>query len=94
MPDHLHLLVVGEVDQSNLKKFISLFKQESGYWFKKNCTEDLWHSSYYDHTLRNDEDIEKVASYILQNPVRKGIVSDSREYSFSGSFVTQPFRAD
>ena len=94
MPDHLHLLVVGEVDQSNLKKFISLFKQKSGYWFKKNCTEDLWHSSYYDHTLRNDEDIEKVASYILQNPVRKGIVSDSREYSFSGSFVTQPFRAD
>jgi putative transposase len=94
MPDHLHLLVAGEVDQSNLKKFIGLFKQKSGYWFRKNYTEDLWHISYYDHTLRKEEDIEKVALYILQNPVRKGIVSDFREYPFSGSFVTQPFRAD
>jgi REP element-mobilizing transposase RayT len=94
MPDHLHLLVVGEDDQSNLKKFISLFKQKSGYRFKRNYHEDLWHISYYDHALRKEEDIEKVASYILQNPVRKGLVSDLREYLFSGSFVTQSFRTD
>lgn len=94
MPDHLHLLVVGEDDRSNLKKFISLFKQKSGYQFKRNFHEDLWHISYYDHVLRKEEDMEKVAHYILQNPVRKGMVSDFGEYPFGGSFVTQPFRAD
>ena len=92
MPDHLHLLVSGKDNQSNLKKFISLFKQRSGYWFKKRYDENLWHISYYDHTLRKEEDIEKVALYILQNPVRKGLVSDFREYTFSGSFVAQPFK--
>lgn len=87
MPDHLHLLVSGEDDNSNLKKFISLFKQKSGYWFKKNYNKNLWHISYYDHILRKEESIENVALYILENPVRKGLVSDFREYPFSRLFL-------
>jgi REP element-mobilizing transposase RayT len=93
MPDHFHLLAIGEDDKSDLKRFISSFKQESGYWFKRNYGEDLWHISFYDHILRKEESLESVASYILENPVRKGIVSDYRDYPFSG-FVAQPFRAD
>ena len=87
MPDHFHLLVIGKDDKSNLKKFISLFKQKSGYWFKKNYNENLWHISYYDHILRKEESIENVALYILENPVRKGLVSDFREYPFSRFFL-------
>jgi putative transposase len=86
MPDHLHLLVVGEDDESDLKKFVSFFKQKSGYWFKKNYKENLWHLSYYDHVLRKKESIEGVANYILGNPAREGLVSDPREYVFSWSF--------
>lgn len=91
MPDHLHLLVIGKDDKSNLKKFLSLFKQKSGYWFKKNYNKNLWHISYYDHILRKEESIENVASYILENPVRKGLVSDFREYPFSRSFCNSAF---
>jgi len=87
MSDHFHLLVIGKDDKSNLKKFISLFKQKSGYWFKKNYNENLWHISYYDHILRKEESIENVALYILENPVRKGLVSDFREYPFSRFFL-------
>jgi len=87
MPDHFHLLVIGKDDKSNLKKFISLFKQKSGYWFKKNYNKNLWHISYYDHILRKEESIENVALYILENPVRKGLVYDFREYPFSRLFL-------
>ena len=83
MPDHFHLLVIGKDDKSNLKKFISLFKQKSGYWLKKSNNENLWHRSYYDHILRKEESIEQVADYILGNPLRKGLVSDFRDYLFS-----------
>lgn len=86
MPDHLHILIVGEDDKSDLKKFISFFKQKSGYWFKKNCNKNLWHISYYDHILRKEENIESIGLYILENPVRKGLVSDFRQYPFSGLF--------
>jgi hypothetical protein len=64
-----------------------VFKQKSGYWFRKNYNEDLWHISYYDHVLRKEESMGKVAFYILGNPVRKGLVSDFREYPFSRSFL-------
>ena len=87
MPDHPHLLVSGDDDNSNLMKFISLFKQKSGYWFKKNYNKNLWHISYYDHILRKEESIENVALYILENPVRKGLVYDFREYPFSRLFL-------
>ncbi len=82
MPDHLHLLARGIDDRSNLKRFIGVFKQKSGYWFKRNYHEDLWHISYYDHILRKEESLEGVARYILENPVRRGIVSDYRDYPF------------
>jgi putative transposase len=87
MPDHLHLLVIGDDNNSNLKKFINLFKQKSGYWFKKNYNTNLWHVSYYDHVLRKEENIENVSLYILENPVRKGLVLDFKEYPYSKSLL-------
>jgi len=85
MPDHAHLLTIGEERKSDLKKFISLFKQKSGYWFKQSYNKNLWHTSYYDHILRKEESLEQVALYILGNPVRKGLVANFREYPFSFS---------
>jgi len=87
MPDHLHLLVNGDDVESDLRRFVNLFKQKSGYWFKKNFKENLWHISYYDHILRREETLENVAVYILGNPVRKGLVSNFNEYPFSRSFL-------
>ena len=87
MPDHLHLLVTGLEEQSNLQNFVKLFKQKSGFWFKQRTHQNLWHLSYYDHILRKVEAIKDVAMYILNNPVRKGIVTDFKEYRFSGSFT-------
>lgn len=87
MPDHLHLLVNGLEEESDLKKFMKLFKQKSGYWFKKIAHQNLWHLSYYDHILRKTEAVNDVVWYILNNPVRKGIVADFKEYRFNGSFT-------
>ena len=47
----------------------------------------LWQENYYEHILRKDEDTISVVKYILNNPVRKGLVEDYREYFYSGSFV-------
>ncbi len=46
----------------------------------------LWEANYYEHVLRNDEATRAVARYIVQNPVRKGIVEDYSKYPYSGSF--------
>jgi putative transposase len=86
MPDHLHLLVAGK-DNSSLKKFIKIFKQKTAYNFKTKNSNILWQRSYYDHVVRKEESVEDIARYILENPVRKGLVEDYRDYPFSGSLV-------
>ena len=34
MPDHLHLLIQGKEPNADMKRFITLFKQKTAYWFK------------------------------------------------------------
>jgi len=88
MPNHLHLLLAGKNERSDLNKAIKLFKQKTGYWFKNKYHQQLWQTSFYDHILREDEDLERAARYILENPVSKKIVIDFWDYPFSGSFIT------
>ena len=88
MPDHLHLLPVGR-QESSLPRFMKAFKQESGFAFRRAYGNALWQRSYYDRVIRKEEALEEVALYILNNPVRRGLVDDCRSYAFSGSFVFQ-----
>ena len=86
MPDHLHLLLEGDNVNSDLKKFISSYKQLSSFYYKANKGKQLWQTNYYDHVLRREEDNIKVAYYIFNNPVRKRLVDDFKQYKFIGSF--------
>jgi len=85
MPDHIHMLVDGEWDGSDLEVFMKLAKQKSGYWFKQNHGRRLWQHGYYEHVLRDEERTEDVVWYILENPLRKDLVTDVMDYAFWGS---------
>jgi len=88
MPDHCHLLVEGRKEDSDLLRFMKEFKQRSGYWFSKSMPTlqtIKWQKDFYDHILRNDEDVQKHVFYILENPIRKGLVANWKEYPFKGS---------
>ncbi len=91
MPDHLHLLPIGG-EASSLKPFMQLFKQKSGYYFKQKFHQGLWQPSYYDHVLRQDEDLAAAGNYILNNPSRKGLPSFRSDEPFCGSFLFEPER--
>ncbi|MBT8373813.1 MAG: transposase [Deltaproteobacteria bacterium] len=117
MPDHVHFLAKGMKSYSNLKKFVSSYKQSTGYVFGRSLKTQsakypgrakalnydepktnqdvaqgfspamkikLWQSSFYDHVLRNDEDVLEIAKYIVNNPVRRKVVTDYKQYPFSG----------
>lgn len=46
-----------------------------------------WQVGFYDHFLRADEQVERVVLYVLENPVRAGLVESWGDYQFSGSLV-------
>jgi REP element-mobilizing transposase RayT len=84
MPDHLHALVEGQADCSDFQRFVRLFKQVSGYGHQQAFCERLWSPGYFDHVLRNDEATLLIARYVLENPVRAGLVKTIEEYPFLG----------
>jgi putative transposase len=85
MPDHLHLLlrlgpesgVLGNII-GKLKLFTTRASWQYGY------TGKLWQDRFYDHVLRKSEDGARIAAYIWENPVRKGLVSEASGYLYSG----------
>ena len=87
MPDHLPLLVEGTDVVSDLQRFVFSAKQSTGYAYRRQKRGRLWQEGYYDHVLRHDESIIAKARYILENPVRAGLVRAVDEYPFSGSDV-------
>jgi len=40
----------------------------------------LWRKGLHDRAIRREEDLEAVATYIMANPLRAGIVRSVREY--------------
>ena len=85
MPDHLHLLVEGVDSDSDCLRFIKLAKQYSGFYYSKKYGQKLWQRYGFEHVLQDDELTLVVTRYILQNPVRAGLVEDPRKHPFSGS---------
>ena len=86
MPDHLHLLLQGRPGAS-VPDFVKEFKQRAGYDYRQAHGRQLWQKSYHDHILRGEEDVERVARYVIGNPVRAGLVRHAEDYPYSGSFV-------
>jgi putative transposase len=86
MPNHLHLLL--ENKGGDLITFTRHFKSWStrAAW-RHGWHGQLWQRSYYDHILREDEDIASHIRYILNNPIRHGLVESWTEYRWSGSLA-------
>ena len=85
MPDHAHLLIEAEQESSNGRAFIKRAKQFSGFYYSQQFGRRLWQRYGFEHVLRNDEATLSVARYILENPVRAGLVSCVEDYQFLGS---------
>jgi putative transposase len=85
MPDHLHLLVEGQQETSDARRFITRTKQTTGHWYASTRRERLWQRYSYDRVLRRSEDTIAVVRYIAANPVRAGLVAHPLDYPYSGS---------
>ena len=87
MPDHLHLLIAPSQTASILD-FLRDFKGLSTrIAWERGHRGKLWQARFFDHFLRKDEDLRRAVDYIVNNPVRKGMVIDWRDHPYCGSQV-------
>ena len=85
MPDHLHVLVQGLTEGADLRRFVRLAKQRAGFWFARERHERLWQDSFFDRTLRQEDELATVIRYVINNPVRAGLVDAPVAYRHWGS---------
>ena len=89
MPDHVHLLL----QDPNVVDFVRLIKGRlTPIGTHVEPGKKMWQRSFHDHGLRKEENLEDVAQYIWENPVRKGIVDHAPKYTWSGSQVWPNWR--
>ena len=74
MPDHLHWLMV--LQEGTLSDAVKLLKGRSAH----AIGQAVWQENYYDHAVREDEDLRKVARYIVANPLRANLVKTIGDY--------------
>jgi REP element-mobilizing transposase RayT len=90
MPDHVHMILTPSVDQ-NRREIVSLIeimraiKGSSARRINQQIGRHgpVWQEESFDHVLRSSEGLDAKADYVLQNPVRKGLVEDWRQYRWA-----------
>jgi REP element-mobilizing transposase RayT len=80
MPDHFHWLI--DLQTQDLPRVMARMKSRSTVNFNRNLerTGPLWQKGFHDRALRKDENIRKVARYIVANPLRAGLVNSIGDY--------------
>jgi putative transposase len=89
MPDHQHLIVSGIDSEADTLSLIRRYKQKTGYWLSQQHINYGWQKGFFDHIIRKVEGLIDAAKYILDNPVRKGIVEHWQDYPFKGAVGCQ-----
>jgi len=84
MPDHIHL-VLSPSATCDIMRFVGEFKNltQRAAW-ALGVRGAFWQRSFWDHFVRGDEDLARLLAYVLQNPVRSGLVLHAEDYPFSG----------
>ena len=80
MPDHFHWLV--QLQKGTLGQLMCQVKSLSTRAVNSSTgrTGSLWQQSFHDHALRKEEDLVKLARYVVANPLRAGLVQKLGDY--------------
>jgi len=81
MPDHWHGLIESHEAES-LSRSVARAKAAAtrARSFGSGSGISLWAAGYHDHALRREEDVRKVARYVVANPLRAGLVQRIGDY--------------
>jgi putative transposase len=74
MPDHLHGIIAFP-REPGIKKTVTNWKRYITF-HHGIC----WQRDFFDHRLRDQREVEEKISYILMNPVRKGLCERAEEW--------------
>jgi len=95
MPNHIHVLFTPYADKIDLKNTLSKvthgWKRITAIRINELLGKSgaLWASESYDHVVRNEEEFSRIIIYIMQNPVKAGLVKHWKNWG--GNWLSDEF---
>jgi len=85
MPDHFHWLI--ELRWGSLSELMQKTKSMSTRSVRQATGDNsvLWQRGFHDRALRREENLVKVARYVVANPLRAGLVEKLGDYPLWGA---------
>jgi len=87
MPDHVHMIFTPLVNQQEMEiyslgEIMDAVKGASAHRVNKALGRKgtVWQAESFDHVLRSSESLDAKIAYLLENPVRAGLVGNWAEY--------------
>ena len=84
MPDHFHIII--KPLESDLSSIIKRIKLSFAYQFRNSQNMyrgKVWQSRFWDHIIRDENDLNRHLDYIHYNPVKHGLVRNPYEWEHS-----------
>jgi putative transposase len=93
LPDHLHAVWALPPDDADFSRCWSLIKSDFSRGLPSNPNRSpskvarrekgIWQRRYWEHAIRNDDDLSRHVDYIHFNPIKHGYVSRARDWPHS-----------
>jgi putative transposase len=88
MPDHLHVFCApgdsGETKAFSVKEWVKFWKAAASRQWPRPSEQPVWQVNFWDRQLRQEEHYAERWNYVCENPVRAGLVADTREWPWQG----------
>jgi REP element-mobilizing transposase RayT len=87
MPDHVHMIFTPLVDEDaaevfSLARITNAIKGVSAHKINRvlGRAGHVWQAESFDHVIRSSENLDQKIRYVIDNPVRRGLVADPSDY--------------
>jgi putative transposase len=83
MPEHVHLLI-GEAESVSPSVVVQVLKQKVSLELgDRQESGKFWQRRFYDFNVLGSEKFEEKLQYMHENPIRRGLVSNPRDWGWS-----------
>jgi len=89
MPDHLHLFAASGASDVPLENWVKFWKSQ---FRKRNSNKACrFQTDHWDTRLRRMESYDEKWDYVVNNPVRRGLVQRSEDWPYQGMIFELPW---
>jgi len=85
MANHVHVLLRALIAPSRLLQSLKGFTAREANRILNRTGRKFWQAESYDHWVRDERELERIAAYIESNPVKAGLVDYPHEYRWSSA---------